>query len=579
MYPVMLDLRGRRCLLVGAGQVAHRKLLGLLSEGAVVTVVAPIAIEPIARFAAEGKVTLVARRFIDSDVKDCQLVFVATNDSEVDKHVARVAREHGIWVNVADVPELCDFHLPANVRRGDLQLSIASSGGAPFAVRRLREMFERRIGPVWADWIAAAKRFRQCVQASGLSAAAADESYDRFFAGTLDEHALTVRLPSEQEEAKWALPEGEGVPGSLGHVSLVGAGPGNPGLLTVEGLYRLRRADAVVYDRLAIPAIPLDLPDSVELHAVGKEAGHHPVPQGEINALLLRLARMGKRVVRLKGGDPFVFARGGEEVLVLRAAGIPCEVIPGVTAGIAVPASAGIPVTFRGEAVRLTFVTAHEGGAPRVRWDLLAQDTHATLIGYMGVSSLADVSAALIAAGMSSSTPAAVIEQGTLPRQRSVRAPLAEIAKVAETSGIQPPAIFVIGQVVAHAEALASPTPRPLRGARIGLFAPRSELSEALQDAGAEVFLPPAPLTAAARLVIGSAPLSGWIVQNPCELDALDREKATSSFLSGSALWCMGTALAALARERNWPQVVQLDGNGASSQIAAQLCKFLQAHT
>ena len=577
MYPVTVDLRGRRCLLVGAGQVAHRKLLGLLSEGAVVTVIAPSAIEPIARLAAEGKVTLVARRFIDSDVKGCQIVFVATGDREVDERVASAAREHGIWVNVADVPALCDFHLPASVRRGDLQLSIASGGGAPFAVRRLREMFERHLGPAWADWTLAAKRFRQRVQASGLTAATADACYDRFFAATVDQHALTVRLPTEQEEAKWASPEGEGIPPSLGHVSLVGAGPGNPGLLTVEGLYRLRSADAVVYDRLAIPAIPLDLPDSVELYPVGKEAGHHPVPQEEINALLLRLARMGKRVVRLKGGDPFVFARGGEEVLVLREAGIPCEVVPGVTAGIAVPASAGIPVTFRGEAVRLTFVTAHEGGAPHVRWDLLAQDTHTTLIGYMGVSNLAEVSAALIAAGMSGTTPAAVIEQGTLPRQRSVRAPLAEIAKVAETSEIRPPAIFVIGQVVAHAEALRSPAPRPLCGARIGLFAPRSELSEALQDAGAEVFLAPAPLTAAARLVIGSAPLSGWIVQKPCELDALDREKATSGFLSGGSLWCMGAALAALARERNWTQVAQLDGNGSPSRTVAKLREFLQA--
>jgi hypothetical protein len=177
---------------------------------------------------------------------------------------------------------------------------------------------------------------------------------------------------------------------------------------------------------------------------------------------------------------------------------------------------------------------------------------------------------------MSSSTPAAVIEQGTLPRQRSVRAPLAEIAKVAETSGIQPPAIFVIGQVVAHAEALASPTPRPLRGARIGLFAPRSELSEALQDAGAEVFLPPAPLTVAARLVIGSAPLSGWIVQTSRDLDALDRERATNGFLAGGTLWCAGAALSALANEHDWPHVVQLDGNVSSSQTVVVMAEILQ---
>jgi uroporphyrin-III C-methyltransferase / precorrin-2 dehydrogenase / sirohydrochlorin ferrochelatase len=577
MYPVVLDLRGRRCLLVGAGQIAYRKLLRLLAEGAVVTVVAPTAIEPVAQLDTEGKVTLALRPFVDADVDHCQLVLVATGDRKVDEQVKRAARSRGIWVNVADVPDLCDFYLPAVVQRGDLQFSIASGGGAPFAVRRLREMFERKIGPAWSGWIAAAKRFRQRVQTQGLSGAAANECYDRFFAATVDDKALGVRVPGEPEESGFFSPKVPGPAGTSGHVSLVGAGPGNPGLLTVEGLYRLRGADAVVYDRLAIPAIPLDLPDHVELHNVGKEPGRHPVPQEEINALLVRLARAGKRVVRLKGGDPFVFARGGEEALALGRAGIPCEVISGVTAGIAVPAAAGIPVTYRGEAVRLTFITAHEGGAPQARWDLLAQDTHATLVGYMGVSTLAEVSKALLAAGMNHATPAAVIEQGTLARQRSVRAPLAEIAKVAEGSGMKPPAIFVIGQVVAHAEELASTTPKPLWGTRIGLFDPRSELSEALQTSGADVLLAPAPLTAAARLVIGSAPLAGWIVRTKRELDTLDPERTAKSFLDGSRLWCMGSDLANIARERKWPLVGELDGSGSPSDTIRKLHETLAA--
>jgi uroporphyrin-III C-methyltransferase/precorrin-2 dehydrogenase/sirohydrochlorin ferrochelatase len=577
MYPVTLDLRGRRCLLVGAGEIAHRKLLRLLSEGALVTVVAPTAIEPIARLAGEHKVTLLERRFEDSDVKDCQLVLVATGDRGVDEEVRNAAKERGIWVNVADVPELCDFYLPAVVQRGDLQLSIASGGGAPFAVRRLRELFERRIGPAWSDWLAAAKRFRQHVREQGLSGVAAAQSYDRFFAATVDEMALKVHVPSEREENACLSSQAECVQRAVGQVSLVGAGPGNPGLLTVQGLDRVRSADAVVFDRLAIPTIPLDLPDHVELHNVGKEAGRHPVPQEEINALLLRLARDGKRVVRLKGGDPFVFARGGEEALALRREGIPCEVIPGVTAGIAVPAAAGIPVTYRGEAVRLTFVTAHEGGTPQVRWDLLAQDTHATLVGYMGVSTLAEVSAALMSAGMSGTTPAAVIEQGTLARQRSLRAPLAEIAKLAETSGIQSPAIFVIGQVVAHAEVLDSSRQGLLRGARFGLFAPRSAFSEALQDAGAEILLAPAPLTAAARLVIGSAPLSGWIVQTVGELDTLARERATNRLSGQTTLWCADARLAARARAQQWSSIEEFQGSASLSEAVGNLRKALDA--
>ncbi len=576
MYPIMLDLRGRRCLLVGAGQVAYRKLQRLLAEHAVVTVVAPTAIAPITRLATEGKVTLVERPFVDADVDSCQLVMVATGDRGVDEQVKRAARARAVWVNVADVPDLCDFHLPAVVQRGDLQLAIASGGGAPFAVRRLRQMFERKMGPAWSGWLAAAKRFRKRVQAQGLTVAAADACYDRFITATVDDESLDVRIPSESEESSFCADPIPPARRALGQVALVGAGPGNPGLLTVAGLDRLRGADAVVYDRLAIPAIPLDLPDRVELHDVGKATGRHPVPQEEINALLSRLAREGKRVVRLKGGDPFVFARGGEEALALRHDGIPCEVIPGVTAGIAVPAAAGIPVTFRGEAVRLTFVTAHEGGAPQARWDLLAQDTHATLVGYMGVSTLAEVSAALMAAGMNGTTPAAVIEHGTLAAQRSVRASLAEIVEVAQRSAIKPPAIFVIGQVVAHAEVLAS-VPSPLRGARIALFAPRSQLGDAIQGAGAEVLLAPAPLTAASRLVMGATWLAGWIVQTERELDTLEGEKAARSLLGGGVLWCMGGELAHLARQQTWPRVVELDGNGPLAGILAKLGETVDA--
>jgi hypothetical protein len=177
---------------------------------------------------------------------------------------------------------------------------------------------------------------------------------------------------------------------------------------------------------------------------------------------------------------------------------------------------------------------------------------------------------------MSSTTPAAVIAQGTLPRQRSVRAPLAEIANVADASGIKPPAIFVIGQVVAHAEVLESSEPRPLRGERFGMFAPPSELSEALQDAGAEVLLAPAPLTAAARLVIGLAPLSGWIVRTERELDALDQERATTGFLAGIPLWCMGAVLADLARARNWACPADFEGAGSPSHAIAKLRDLLE---
>jgi uroporphyrinogen III methyltransferase / synthase len=326
---------------------------------------------------------------------------------------------------------------------------------------------------------------------------------------------------------------------------------------------------------LAIPAIPLDLPDHVELFPVGKQPGHHPVPQVEIQTLLVRLAREGKRVVRLKGGDPFVFARGGEEALALKEDGLPCEIIPGITAGIAVPAAAGIPVTFRGQAVRLTFITAHEGGAPQTRWDLLARDQHATLVGYMGVSNLAAVGAALLAAGMPADTPAALVAQGTLPGQRLVRAPLAELATKAESERIEPPAIFVIGKVAAYADQLASWLAGPLRGARVAMFAPVMKLGDILRAAGAQVLVVPAPLTKAARLVLGSGSGATWIVRSTAELDILGRERMQGATFVQSPLVCTSAELAGVASERGWHDVAELDAS-ASDAVVDQLRNLLE---
>jgi uroporphyrin-III C-methyltransferase/precorrin-2 dehydrogenase/sirohydrochlorin ferrochelatase len=565
MYPIMLDLRDRPCLLVGAGPIAHRKLSSLLAEGARVTVVAPTVIEPIAQLAAEGTIALQQRPFAEGDVHGVQLVFVATGRPEVDATVVDAAKKCGVWVNVADVPALCDFYLPARVQRGDFQLAIASAGKAPFAARRLRQLLETKFGLDWSEWIGAASRFRHRVQSEALPSAAAELAFDAWVAGTVDPSTLAVRLPTPEEETAWLSPDAAAnAPARPGRVALVGAGPGNPGLLTVRGLQLLRDADVVVYDRLAIPAIPLDLSDRIEMISVGKEPGHHPVPQDEINQILLRLARAGKRVVRLKGGDPFVFARGGEEAMMLRSNGVACEIVPGVTAGIAAPAAAGIPVTFRREAVRLTFVTAHEGGTPQVRWDLLAQDQHATLVGYMGVSNLAEVRASLMAAGMSGATPAALIERATLPEQRSLRTSLAELPEAAERAGIQSPAIFVIGGVVAHAEALASPSPGPLGGVRVGVFAPACTVALALQAAGADLAIAPKPLTRAACLVLAANPPSAWLVRTSDELGALARARKDLDIFHETALWCREGALATVAHQGGWTDVSVVDGSAGT---------------
>ncbi len=595
MYPVTLSLSGRPVLVVGGGEVALRKIEGLLAEGARVTVIAPEPVPAVEELARRGAVELRRRAHRPGDTAGFELVFAATDDRAVNARVCQEARDAGIWVNAADDPELCSFHLPARVRRGTLQLAIASGGGAPFVARRLRQTLERRFGPEWGEWMDAAARFRQALRAMVLPRAAMERRYDAFFAATVDVDTLRARVPRAAELEAWlAPPAGSAAPASPagepisflalagragpapgprpGLVSLVGAGPGDPGLLTVRARQRLLSAQAVVYDRLAAAALPGDLGGQVELHCVGKEAGHHPVPQEEINALLVRLALAGKRTVRLKGGDPLVFGRGGEEIQALRDAGVPYEVVPGVTAALGATACAGIPATHRGESVRLTMVTAHEsakGRGPQVRWDLLAQDEHATLVGYMGVSSLPEVAARLVAAGMPASTPAALVARGTTSSQRTVVSTIGGLHAAGLAAGIRPPAIFVIGPTVRHAAALDWFASRPLAGERLGIFAPAGALGPALDVAGAELVETPRPLTPAARVAIGAARLTGWILRSAADAEALEEERALAGWDAEARAYCLGPGVAQRARELGWWNVVELDGTAEPDAVVA----------
>lgn len=589
MFPVMLDVRSRACLVVGGGTVALRKVHSLVEEGARVTVVAPLAVPELEALAQRGPTSLERRRYRIGEAAGYALVFAATDEPEVNRQVHADARAAGVWVNVADEPELCSFQLPARVRRGSLELAIASAGQAPFAVRRLRRLLETRFGEEWGRWVSAAARYRARVRARWSEDAARQACYDRFFSETVDERSLTARVPSEQEAEAW-LVENDGRAGDRagaspaastgpgvrrGFVSLVGAGPGCPGLLTLRGWRRLLAADAVAYDRLAAPALPRDLPSRVELHSVGKESGHHPVPQEEINALLIGLARAGKRVVRFKGGDPYVFGRGGEEAEALAAAGVAFEVVPGVTAGVAVPAWVGIPLTHRREAVRVTLVTAHEStrdGAPHMRWDLAGQDPHATLVGYMGVTSLPNVVKRLVESGMDPSTPAAMVERGTTAAQRLVVSSLAALPEAATRADIRPPALFVIGPTVRHAGTLDWLRGFPLAGERLAVFPSGGwDPTEALELAGADVVpvrLPVAPVT---RVLMEALPLTGCVLRSPSHAEAMAVEVEKVVWTSDAACWCLGRETARAARAHAWPRVEELDESSGPAELATRI--------
>ncbi len=614
MYPISLNLSGRRCLVVGGGGVALRKIDGLLEEGAEVTVVAREPCAAIEKLAAAGRIELQHRAYRSGEATGFALVMVATDDNETNRQVFSEADSAGILANVADVPDLCHFHLPARVRRGTLQLGIASAGEAPFAVRRLRQVLEKTFGDEWGEWMEAAGRFRRAVRERNLPADDAEDLYDRFFAATVDPDRLRARVPSAAEETEWlgataidtgAVEEMEW-PGAtavdtgtaaraaesdtdpstgpespeIGLVSLIGSGPGDPGLLTLRGRRRLLAADAVVYDRLAKTVLPCDLDAGVELHGVGKEDGHHPVAQDDINRLLVRLARDGKRVARLKGGDPFVFGRGGEEALALRRAGVPFEVVPCVTAGIAAPAYMGIPVTQRGEVERLTLVTAHESiknGGPKVRWDLLATDPRATLIGYMGVASMRTVAGRLMDSGMPADTPAAMIERATTSAQRSVVATVGTLADRMDEADIKPPALFVIGSTVRHVGELDWFSSRPLAGQRLGMVAPAGELGDMLEINGAEIVEVPLPVTPAARITLGALPITGWLLRQADEVDAIDVEREHPGWTNETVAWTLGPEATERARSREWRHVIEVPSPASAAEVVTAIRDRLSA--
>lgn len=570
MYPVSLSLKGRPCLVVGGGGVALRKIHGLLKEEARVIVVAPEATPAIETLFAEGRIELNLRPYTSKETKGYALVFAATDDREVNRQVFDDAAADNIWVNVADDPELCTFHLPARVRRGPLQIAIATGGEAPFITRRLRQFLETRIGEEWGEWIEAAARFRETVRTLPMSHEDRERLFDTFFESTVDRERFAVRIPGENEAKGWYhVEKADATPAPLpkktpitttskGFVSLVGAGPGDPGLMAVKGRMRLMKADAVVCDRLAVPALPCDLPPDIELHFVGKEAGNHPVPQGEINELLIRLASEGKRVVRLKGGDPYVFGRGGEEAIDLVQAGIPFEVVPCVTAAVAVPAYAGIPVTHRKEVVRVTLVTAHEAiksGGPQVRWDLLAQDPHAMILGYMGVTRLPKVVGYLTEAGMDPLTPAALIERGTTTMQRTVISTLKDLTHDVRKHGLKPPALFAIGPTIRHAKMLDWFGSRPLIGERLVMFEPGEDLVDRMQLNGAEVIPLTAPVTPAARMVMDTLPITGAVFSTKEDVELMQDERDTKSWVPRPIAWCLSEEAANRAEMLKWVDV------------------------
>ncbi len=427
LHPVFVDLTGQRVVVVGGGKVAERKIEMLIESGADVTVVSPEVTGLVARWSDAGRITLERRPYHHGDLHTARLAYAATSDPGVNLEVRAEARAEGIWLNAIDQPDLCDFITPAIVRRGNLTIAISTNGRCPALSKQIREELEQRFGPEFAEQVERLGEQRARAKSAGRPAASTE----------------SPAAPAA------ALPGGRPSRRTAGTVYLVGAGPGDPDLLTIKGQRLLQRADAVVYDALVDPRLlELCRPTATRIF-VGKRDKRHSLPQAEINNLLIDEASAGRMVVRLKGGDPFIFGRGGEEAEALVQAGIACEVVPGVSAGIAVPAYAGIPLTHRDFTSEVVFLTGHEcvTNPSPVNWARYA-NSPATLVIFMGLHNLTSIVHALVEHGRDSQCPVAVIENGTTGAQRTVVAPLARIAEEAEAANLRPPALIVIGEVV-----------------------------------------------------------------------------------------------------------------------------------
>ena len=452
--PVFLTIRNKTCLVVGGGEVAARKVALLLQAGAQVLVVSPDLCAVLRDYLVQGKIRHEATHFRSGHLQNVHLVIAATDDGSINRLVSELAQQQRIPVNVVDNPDLCSFIMPSIVDRSPLMIAISSGGQSPVLARLLRAQLETMIPVAYARVAALAGQFRQQVQRHFTYPEKRRLFWEKVLQGSFTELILSGKEQAAQDHLLQSLQQESDAP-AQGEVYLVGAGPGNPDLLTFRAMRLMQQADVVVYDRLVSqPILEMVRRDATRIYA-GKERNRHTLAQESINQLLVRLAQEGKRVLRLKGGDPFIFGRGGEEIETLAAHRIPFQVVPGITAASGVAAYAGIPLTHRDYAQSCIFVAGHlKDNAIDLDWPQLARPNQTVVI-YMGLMGLPVLCRQLIAHGLSDMTPAAIIQQGTTERQKIVVGTLKTLPGLTESAHLTPPTLIIVGDVVKLHQRLA----------------------------------------------------------------------------------------------------------------------------
>lgn len=452
IFPISLKLQQQPCLIVGGGHIAYRKAVLLAKAGAVIHVIAPEIEANLLEIVKACQGQYVQSPFSpDIPLRNYRLVIAATNDKATNIQVFEACEAEKILVNSVDDPPHCRFMVPAIIDRSPLVVSIATNGTSPVLSRQIRTQLEASIPHGMGKLADFSGKWRAAVKAKIENPDERRIFWEDLYASPLKEQVFNDNIAEanrliEQALIEWKKPKGE--------VYLVGAGPGDPELLTLKALRLMQQADVIIYDRLVSPAI-MDLcrRDAEKIY-VGKARSNHSVPQDGINALLVEYAAQGKRVCRLKGGDPFIFGRGGEEIQELFAAGVAFQVVPGITAASGCSAYAGIPLTHRDYAQSVRFLTGHlKEGSPELPWNELVYENQ-TLVLYMGLVGLEKICAQLIAHGQRPNMPVALISKGTTPDQKVVVGTLADIASKVTEHQIQAPTLTIIGEVVSLREQL-----------------------------------------------------------------------------------------------------------------------------
>jgi len=452
IFPISLKLQQQPCLIVGGGRIAYRKAVLLAKAGAVIDVIAPEIENDLVEIVRASQGQYVQAPFSpDIPLRDYRLVIAATNDKATNVQVFEACEAEKILVNSVDDLPHCRFMVPAIIDRSPLVVSIATNGKSPVLSRQIRTQLEVSIPHGMGKLADFSGKWRAAVKAKIENPDERRIFWEDLYASPLKEQVFNDNLAEadrliEQALMEWKAPKGE--------VYLVGAGPGDPELLTLKALRLMQQADVVIYDRLVSPAIMDLCRRDAEKVYVGKARSNHSVPQEGINALLVEYAAQGKRVCRLKGGDPFIFGRGGEEIQELFAAGVAFQVVPGITAASGCSAYAGIPLTHRDYAQSVRFLTGHlKEGSPELPWNELVYENQ-TLVLYMGLVGLEKICAQLIAHGQRPDMPVALISKGTTPDQKVVVGTLADIASKVTEHHIQAPTLTIIGEVVKLREQL-----------------------------------------------------------------------------------------------------------------------------